>query len=163
MPLAGSFVLSATPDDNGVILYTPYAGIKKYDSRSTLTEQLNRQLSSATEDDDLLAFMSLSQRRTLADAAAIEVTFQTIEGEVFEDQSSTITAHQHMNDQAMLDELKALPTLTSLLDAVLNELLKSAFPGLDQRQTQVSFYFTAAADEQNKESPPRGAGSTPCP
>lgn len=27
VPLAGSFVLSATPDDNGVILYTPYAGI----------------------------------------------------------------------------------------------------------------------------------------
>ncbi|RON13360.1 dermonecrotic toxin domain-containing protein [Pseudomonas frederiksbergensis] len=154
VPLAGSFVLSATPDDNGVILYTPYAGIKKFDSRSTLTEQLNRQLNSATEDDDLLAFMSLSQRRTLADAATIEVTFQTIEGEVFEDQSSTITAHQHMNDQAMLDELKALPTLTSLLDTVLNELLKSAFPGLDQRQTQVSFYSTATADEHDKESTP---------
>jgi hypothetical protein len=153
-PLAGSFVLSATPDDNGVILYTPYAGIKKYDSRSALTEQLKRQLNGATEDDDLLAFMSLSQRRTLADAATIEVTFQTIEGEVFENQSSTITAHQQMNDQAMLDELKALPTLTSLLDAVLNELLKSAFPGLDQRQTQVSFYSTATADEHDKESTP---------
>lgn len=154
VPLAGSFVLSATPDDNGVILYTPYAGIKKYDSRSALTTQLESQLKGVTEDDDLLAFMSLSQRKALADAAKIEMTFQTIEGEVFEDQSSTITAHQQMNDQAMLDELKALPTLTSLLDAVLNGLLKSAFPGLDQRQTQVSFYFTAAADEPNKESPP---------
>ncbi|MCO8313768.1 dermonecrotic toxin domain-containing protein [Pseudomonas mandelii] len=154
VPLAGSFVLSATPDDNGVILYTPYAGIKKFDSRATLTEQLNSQLKSATEDDDLLAFMSLFQRKTLVDAADIKVSFQTIEGEVFEDQSSTITAHQQKNDQAMLDELKALPTLTALLNAVLNGLLKSAFPGLDQRQTQVSFYFTAVADEQNKESPP---------
>ena len=154
VPLAGSFVLSATPDDNGVILYTPYAGIQKFDSRSTLTEQLSRQLSSATEDDDLLAFMSLSQRRTLADAATIEVTFQTIEGEVFEDQSSTITAHQHMNDQAMLGELKASPSLISMLDTVLDELLKTAFPGLDQRQTQVSFYSTATADEPDKESTP---------
>ncbi|WP_367371674.1 dermonecrotic toxin domain-containing protein [Pseudomonas lini] len=154
MPLAGSFVLSATPDDNGVILYTPYGGIKKYDSHSALTEQLKRQLNSATEDDDLLAFMSLSQRRTLADAATIEVTFQTIEGEVFEDQSSTITALQQMNDQAMLGELKASPSLISMLDTVLDELLKSAFPGLDQRQTQVSFYSTATADEHDKESTP---------
>lgn len=28
LPLAGCFVLSATPDDRGEILYTPYAGIK---------------------------------------------------------------------------------------------------------------------------------------
>lgn len=154
IPLAGSFVLSATPDDKGVILYTPYAGIKKFDSRTALTEQLTSQLKSATEDDDLLAFMSLSRRKTLVNATDIDVTFQTVEGEVFEDQSSTITANQQMNDQVMLDELKALPTLVSMLDAVLNELLKSTFPSLDQSQTQVSFYLTEAADEHDEESTP---------
>ena len=40
-PLAGSFVLSLTPDDNGLILYTPYDGIKKFDSLVTLTNNLN--------------------------------------------------------------------------------------------------------------------------
>ncbi len=28
VPLAGSFILSATPDDRGVMLYTPFDGLK---------------------------------------------------------------------------------------------------------------------------------------
>ena len=39
--LAGSFVLTATPEDNGMILYTPYAGIKKFANRTALTKQLS--------------------------------------------------------------------------------------------------------------------------
>jgi hypothetical protein len=144
--LVGSFLLTATPDDNGVILYTPYAGIKKFADRTALTEQLETQLKDASEDDDLLAFMALSQRKAVVAAADIELDFQAIEGDVFEDQRNTLSTHQQLNDQALLDELKALPSLTSLLDALLGEQLAAAFPGLDQRQTQVNFYL-AAIDE----------------
>lgn len=42
-------------DDNGLILYTPYYGIKKFDSLVTLKSQLEQRLNSATEDDRLLA------------------------------------------------------------------------------------------------------------
>ena len=38
---------------------------------------------------------------------------------MFEDQRATIEHNQHINDQAMLDELQKLPTLTALLDTVL--------------------------------------------
>ncbi|HEF4759985.1 TPA: hypothetical protein SAN82_002415 [Pseudomonas putida] len=140
VPLAGCFVLSTTPDDKGEILYTPYAGIKKFDSRTALSEHLNKQLDSAGEDHDLLAFMSLSARKTLAEATDIRLTFETIEGEIFEDQRSVIENNQRSNDQAVVDELKKLPALNVLLDTVLDGLLKADFPGLDQRRTQVSFY-----------------------
>ncbi|MGH8376007.1 MAG: hypothetical protein ACRER6_12210, partial [Pseudomonas sp.] len=144
--LAGSFLLTATPDDNGVILYTPYAGIKKFTDRAALTEQLVKQLKAADEDDNLLAFLALSQRKAVVDASEIELDFQTIEGEVFEDQRNTLSSHQQLNDRALLDEMKALPSLTSLLEALLSEQLATAFPGLDQSQTQVNFYL-ATIDE----------------
>ncbi|MBK5301185.1 hypothetical protein JFT98_08350 [Erwinia sp. TH29] len=152
IPLAGSFVLSLTPNDKGEILYTPYAGIKKFDSRAALTEQLNSQLNSVTEDDDLLAFMSLSARKTLAAATSIQVSFQAIEGEIFEDQRTVITEYQRVNEQAMLDELVKLPTLTSLLTTLLDELLQSPFPGLDQSQTRLNFYSVTPADDGNQQS-----------
>ncbi|WLI10015.1 MULTISPECIES: dermonecrotic toxin domain-containing protein [Pseudomonas] len=154
IPLAGSFVLSLTPDDKGEILYTPYAGIKKFDSRAALTEQLKRQLDNATEDHDLLAFMSLSARKTLAAAPRIQVSFQAIEGDVFEDQRTVIANNQRMNEQAMLDELIKLPTLTSLLTTLLDELLQSPFPGVDQRQTRLNFYSVAPPHDGNQESAP---------
>lgn len=155
VPLAGCFVLSATPDDNGEILYTPYAGIKKFESRTALSGQIKDQLDSADEDDELLAFMSLSIRKTLAEATDITVKFETIDAHVFDDQRAVIETSQRGNDQAMLDELKELPSLTTLLNTVLDELLQSDFPGLKQSETQVNFYSEAAPLIQPGSTPTR--------
>ncbi|PNB73039.1 hypothetical protein C1X64_16915 [Pseudomonas sp. GW456-E7] len=147
--LAGSFLLTATPDDNGVILYTPYAGIQKFTSRSVLTEHLAARLRAVNEDDELLAFMALSQRKTVVASDDIGLEYQTIEGDVFEDQRTTLSRHQQLNDQALLDELKVLPSLTSLLDALLAEQLTASFPGVDQSQTRVNFYLAATAGNED--------------
>lgn len=149
VPLAGCFLLSATPDDQGLILYTPYAGIKKLTSRTALTEQIKTLLDDANEDDDSVAFLSLSARKTLAAASDITVTFETIEGDVFEDQRAVIQSNQRLNDQAMVDELQKLPELTALLDTVLDKLLKPAFAALDQRRTRVGFFNETAPDTAN--------------
>ena len=143
-PLAGCFVLGATPSDKGEILYTPYAGIRKFANRSALSTHLKTQLDNADEDHDLLAFLSLSARQALAAASDIKVTFQAIDGDVFEDQRAVIERNQHSNNQAMLDELHKLPTLDAMLDALLGSLLKAEFPGLDQRRTEVCFYTAAS-------------------
>jgi hypothetical protein len=150
VPLAGSFVLSPSPDTNGVIAYTPYGGIQKFYSRAALTEQLVQRLGDASEDDSLLAFLSLARRKTLAEASRVQVTYQMIDGDVFADQSTAIRENLSLNDQAMIDELIALPSLTSLLDTVLAELLGRTFPGLDQRQTRADFYVSATADQLEK-------------
>ncbi|MCK8663400.1 hypothetical protein M1M11_00640 [Pseudomonas azerbaijanoccidens] len=150
--LAGSFSLSTTPDDHEVILYTPYGGIKKFDTVKTLTDWLEAELKLATENDDLLSLMSLAQRKTLVAADNISVVLEVIGGDVFEDQHASIRNCQSLNDQAMLDELSALPTLRALLDAVLDELLQPSFPGLDQRKAQVSFYSVMAADKTLQDS-----------
>ncbi|WP_137805493.1 dermonecrotic toxin domain-containing protein [Pseudomonas sp. G(2018)] len=150
--LAGCFVLSTTPGDQGEILYTPYAGIRKFASRTSLSGQLKRRLDSANEDDDLLAFLSLSARKTLTEATDIKVTFQTIDGDIFDDQRTLIESNLRNNDQAMIDELQKLPSLDALLDTVLEELLKADFPGLDQRRTQVDFYAETAGTAEGSPS-----------
>ncbi|POF43605.1 hypothetical protein B0D71_01970 [Pseudomonas laurylsulfativorans] len=155
MPLAGSFLLSATPDDNGVILYTPYAGIQKFANRAALAEKLETQLKDAGEDDELLAFMALSQRKGVVQSSEIELDFQTIEGDVFEDQRTTLSSQQQLNDQALLDELKALPSLTALLDTMLSEQLAVSFPGEDQSQTRVNFYLAATEGNEDASRPKR--------
>ncbi|CAI8925551.1 MULTISPECIES: dermonecrotic toxin domain-containing protein [Pseudomonas] len=155
VPLAGSFLLTATPDDNGVILYTPYAGIKKFADRRALTEQLVTQLKAAGEDNDLLAFMALSQRKVVVGAADIELDFQTIDGDVFEDQRNTLSSQQQLNDQALLDQLKALPSLTSLLDTLLSQRLAASFPDLDQSRTQVNFYLATTPEKAGESHPAR--------
>ncbi len=92
--------------------------------------------------------------KTLAAATNIQVNFQAIEGDVFEDQRTDITKNQGMNEQAMLDELVKLPTLTSLLATLLDELLQSPFPGLDQSQTRLNFYSVAQAHDGNQKKCP---------
>ncbi|WP_166223716.1 dermonecrotic toxin domain-containing protein [Pseudomonas atagonensis] len=145
VPLAGSFLLSHTPDDPGVVLYTPYDGIKKYASLETMQASLQKRLNDAGEDDDLLAFLSLSERKQWAASQAVQLTFTTIEGDLFDDQSSAIKNAQHLNAQAIIKEFKRLPALASLLDQALADLLKSDFSNLPNANVRVGFYREADA------------------
>jgi len=144
--LTGCFVLSPTPDDNGQILYAPYSGITKFASRAALTAHLKSLLATASEEHELLALMSLSARKTLGAATDIEVTFQAIDGDVFEAWSAAIDNARRDNDQAVLGELKQLPTLAALLETLLNQVLQAAFPGLEQSRTRVSFHAETSTD-----------------
>ncbi|WP_426200918.1 hypothetical protein [Pseudomonas sp. TWP3-1] len=146
LPLPGAFVLGETPGDKGLILYTPYDGIKKYADRASLKLQLEQRLKDADDQDNLLAFLAMAQRKRLLDADSLSLTFSTIEGDVFEDQTSAIRQGQLLNAQAMREELKQLPALTALLDSVLDELLKAHFGALQQSRTRVSFYTVGADD-----------------
>ncbi|MFM9380701.1 dermonecrotic toxin domain-containing protein [Pseudomonas sp. UV AK001] len=150
VPLPGAFVLSETPYDKGQILYTPYEGIRKHHSRANLKAQLEERLKSIDDQDALLALLPLAQQRRLQNAERISVTFSIIEGEVFEDRDSTLRHGPELNAQAMLDELKKLPTLTQLLDSALDELLKPHFGALQQSNTRVSVY--KARDGESNQS-----------
>ncbi len=154
--LAGSFIISETPDDKGAILYTPYDGIQKYDSLATLEALLEKRLEEAKEEDQLLAFLALSQRREVVEQSSLTLSYETIEGDIFDSQKSAILACQKLNAAAMLGELKRLPSLTSLIETILDDLLKAGFPDLKQRQTRVNFYTDAAVT-----NPDTASGSEP--
>lgn len=142
--LAGSFVLGTGPDDGGVFLYTPYDGLKKFSDDQALSQALQTRLENADEEDDLLAFLTVSMRKELVEKRGITMTRETITGDVFDDQSTAINAQLGACANDMLDELKRLPLLTSLLQTVLDEQLETHFGDLQQSATRVSFYPTTA-------------------
>ncbi|WP_434768916.1 dermonecrotic toxin domain-containing protein [Pseudomonas triticicola] len=144
VPLAGSFVLGTGPDDHGVFLYTPYDGLKKYSDEQALTQALQTRLETADEEDDLLAFLTVSMRKELVEKRGMTMTRETITGDVFEDQSSAINASLSACANDMLDELKRLPSLSSLLQTILDAQLETHFGDLQQSATRVSFYPTTA-------------------
>ncbi len=146
VPLAGSFMLSAGPDDNGVFLYTPYDGLKKFADRQALTDALQARLDNATENDDLLAFLSVSLRKELVEKRGITLTCETIEGDVFEDQQAAIGESLDRSARDLLDELKRLPSLATLLEKILDELLEAHFAALQQSLTRVGFYSTTSSE-----------------
>ncbi|MCF4997908.1 hypothetical protein GIW70_15230 [Pseudomonas syringae] len=148
LPLAGSFLLSATPDAAAVIFYSPYDGIKKYHSRGFFQEELQKRLDGATEQDDLLAFMASSQRKLLVEKRGITLTFETIDGDVFDDQRALVLGTLDLTMAALLTELKQMPPLTSMLHGAMDDLLETELTGVQQRQTLVSFHDTSViADE----------------
>ncbi|MHB2247865.1 dermonecrotic toxin domain-containing protein [Pseudomonas fitomaticsae] len=151
VPLPGAFVLSDTPYDKGQILYTPYDGIRKYHSRANLKAQLEERLRTADDQDRLLAFLPLSQQRRLQNAKRVSVTFSIIEGDVFEERDAALRQCRLLNAQAMLDELRKLPSLTRLLDGALDELLKPHFATLQQSDTRASIYL--AHSLENNQTP----------
>ncbi len=146
VPLAGSFILSASPDERGVMLYTPFDGLKKHASLASLTAHLEERLNRVTEDDRLLALLALSQRKGLVERRAVSVTYQLVEGDIFEDQRAAIDHCLRLNAQAMHDELMQLPELESLLQSILDALLTPTMPGVDQTRTRVNLYATGAAN-----------------
>ena len=147
--LAGAFMISPTPDDKKIFLYTPYGGLEKFENAGQLMGELNERLDSPVERVELLRFLSIAQRAALKPGDKITITTSLIEGDAFEDQASTIRLYQSQNAQAMLAELLKLPTLTSMLNATLDSALHTHFPGLDQSKTHMnSFIEETSVDAQ---------------
>ncbi|MFJ2426882.1 dermonecrotic toxin domain-containing protein [Pseudomonas sp. NPDC087804] len=142
VPLAGCFVLGATPDDGGEILYSPYEGIKKHHSRADLLERLETRLNTPGDAERLLAFLPISRRKQLLDSRGIRVSLIPIAGDIFEDQQALITQAQRENAEAMLIELKQLPLLHTLVEQVMDDLLRSDVQAGSPRATRVSFYLS---------------------
>jgi hypothetical protein len=140
VPLAGSFILGTGPDDNGVFLYTPYDGLKKYSDHKALTDALQTRLDNAEETDDLFAFLTVSLRKELVEKRGITLTRETIQGDVFDDQKALISESRDACARDLLDELKRLPSLTTLLEKILDDLLEPHFNGLPQSLTRVSLF-----------------------
>lgn len=139
IPLAGCFTLRALADAEAsdikpAFLYTSQGGIKKFDSSKALDKKIDEMLENPAERDDLFCLLSISQRNELNSTTDIKKTRQTISGDVFKTLVETIEDAQSLNAQAMVNELIKLPSLTSMLDQILNEVVSN----FDHKQARVT-------------------------
>lgn len=116
-----------------------------------MIDELQSRLQDEHKRDDLLRFLSIDQRADFAFLEGSTLTRQLIEGNVFDEQKACIERYQQLNVQAMLDELSKLPLIETLLEQLLANTLRKAFPNVDQRKTHVFFYALAAdSTDQDK-------------
>lgn len=137
--LAGCFTLSAAPDNKTqatqpAFLYTPHGGIEKFANRQSLHQQIGERLQDPTQRDELFRCLSIAQRSALNSTAEVSPSGQVIDTEVFAAQIQSIELAQALNAQTMVEELIKLPTLNSMLDRLLSEVL----PDIDHRQIRVA-------------------------
>ena len=150
IPLAGTFAMSR-PNDGEVTLYTPWKGLTKFADIKDLKSKLKDWLASDTSKGELLRFLSIEQRCVLAAAATPDISTNTIEGAVFQDQQLTLDSNQTQNIKAMMAELLKTPSLQSMLNDSLNNALRKPFPKLDQRLTRLKSFFRTASTFDDSE------------
>lgn len=153
VPLAGCFILSTLPDagtsgEKPAFLYTPWLGIEKFDSPTSIETKIDRMLATPTERDALFQLLAISQRAELNSAAVIQQVRQSIEGDVFSSQIESIEHAQALNGQALVNELITMPSLDRMLDQILNEVASN----FDHRQTRaaISSYGNPGDPKANK-------------
>ena len=150
MPIPGAFMMSPTPDARKAVLYTPYGGLELLDNPAVLISNVEERLRNARQRTDLLQFLSIGERDALPADASLTVTAAAIPGAVMEDQEHSIAAGQQKNVAAMLNELRNLPSLRGMLDTLLVIMARPYFPGLNPRDTRVSFFSRASAEEDSR-------------
>lgn len=150
LPLAGSFMMSPTPDDAKAVLYTPYGGLELFDSHADLLDNVTKRLTQPSQRNDLLRFVSIGERDGLPADAHLTLTTAVIQGAVMQDQEHAILAGQHKNALTMLDELRKLPSLRQMLDTLLEIMARPYFPGLNQGDTRVNAFSRAAAEKDRQ-------------
>lgn len=146
IPLAGAFMLSPSPDDKKALLYTPYTGIEVFSSRAELLINLRNRLINISERIDLIAFLSIFQRKIFTHDSPFTLSASLIDGAVMQDQENTLQAAQAENVHGMLAQLRRTPSLHWMLDTLLAIMARSYFPGLDQRDTRVNSFMPAPGD-----------------
>lgn len=150
LPLAGAFVISATPDHAKALLYTPYGGLELFDSHAALLKEVAKRLSHPGQRAELLQFLSIAERGALPPTALLAVSTAVIQGAVMEDQEHSILAGQQKNLAMMLDELRKLPSLRDMLDTLLGIMARTDFPGLNQGDTRVNAFRHGAPGEDSQ-------------
>lgn len=143
IPLAGCFALRRPAQDDGsqgdpAFLYTPWDGIKRFDAPKSLEDNIAQVLRKPLERDKLFSLLSMVQRSELNGAIAIQQSRRTIDGDIFKTQIESIEDAQDLNASSMVKELIALPSLVSMVDQALKEVL----PNLDPRQIRIALTKT---------------------
>jgi hypothetical protein len=143
--LAGSFMMSSTSAYPHAWLYTPYGGLEKFDSPALVLTALKERLKKPADATQLLCFLPLQQQASQVLDNSLVLTSEVMLDDVFDEQEKTLRLYQGKNRQALLTELKQLPTLGSLLSKLLESICRPLFPGLAPSEARVSFFARQSA------------------
>lgn len=146
IPLAGAFMMSPSPDGNKALLYSPYGGIEVFDDRTAAVSEIINRIKNQQLSVDLLSFLSTDQRRDLSLDSVFTLTTTRVEGVVMADQEQSIQTSQAHDVQRVLDELRSIPGLASMLNTLLGTMARAYFPTLDQRHTVVNSFLVPTED-----------------
>ena len=149
-PLAGSFMLHPTPVDQKAVLYTPYGGLQKFDNPGAAIQTLQASLKDPGKRLELLRLLPIAWRHSWPDDNSFSLSHEVIDEPVFEHQGRQFAASQRNNLSLMREQLEQLPTLSHLLEQLLDRELGRSFPGLDQRQSRVEFFALDPEGERRK-------------
>lgn len=138
--LAGSFMMSSTSAYPHAWLYTPYGGLEKFDSPTHVLAALTQRLKIPTDATRLLCFLPLQQQASQVLDNHLVLTPEAMLDDVFGEQEKTLKRYQAVNRQALLAELKQLPSLGALLSNLLESICRPLFPGLAPSEAHVSFF-----------------------
>lgn len=138
--LAGSFMMSSNSVYPHAWLYTPYGGLEKFDSPDHVLAALVTRLKSPANATQLLCFVPFEQQASQVLDNSLVLTPEVMVDDVFGEQEKTLRHYQDKNRQALLAELKQLPTLGSLLSQLLESICRPLFPGLVPSEAHVSFF-----------------------
>ncbi|NWC85157.1 hypothetical protein HX793_27955 [Pseudomonas reactans] len=140
LELVGSFMMSSTGTYTSAFLYTPYGGLEKFDSRALLLSELTERLKTPAKVDELLQFIALGTRSGLKLPRPLVLTPVDIEGNVFDEQKAAIDHQQTLNLQAALAELVKLPSLDTMLQALLTSIFRRHFPRIEPSRARINFF-----------------------
>lgn len=140
LELVGSFMMSSTGTYTSAFLYTPYGGLEKFDSRALLLSELTERLKTPAKADELLQFIALGTRSGLKLPRPLVLTPVDIEGDVFDEQKAAIDHQQTLNLQAALAELVKLPSLDTMLQALLTSIFRLHFPRIEPSRARINFF-----------------------
>jgi len=149
IPLAGAFTMSR-PETGEVMLYTPWKGLIKYADMDAVKQALKTWLKQAGGKLELLRYLSVQQRKRVLADSELDISTETITGEVFAHQTHHLQLSRSDNVKAMTAQLVKMPTLQAMLDDTLRSAFFKAFPGLDQRQTRMDSFTDTIASGGNK-------------
>ncbi|WP_248796767.1 hypothetical protein [Pseudomonas sp. MWU13-2105] len=147
--LAGAFLVSG-PSWHPAFLCTPAFGLERFDNREQVFKKLRERLDLAPQRDELLRFVAMRIKTTIRYEPPPTLVSEPIRGIVLTDRRQSIESYLEYTLKNLHDELLGLPTLTSLL----NQLLEST---LGKRFAQVSLTALRVISH----APPTSDGPTP--
>ncbi len=140
--LAGTFLIRG-PARHPVYLCSPGFGLERFESSQQALEHVRARLRVPAQRDELLRFVPLKIRHTFGVEPPPGLVTRPIQGVVLSDRRQSVQAYLDSTLNDLRDELLQLPSLTVLLNQLLENTLGARFPQVRLQAVRVISHDTS--------------------